>query len=65
MGTYYDYNYGHWDVMDDPDMVAFYHQTQKNNVRKKCQRCNRMVRIKPEYAICNACAEAIERGGEW
>lgn len=60
--SYYDDNYGHWDNMDDPDMVAFYHQTQKNSVRKKCASCGRMVKIRRDYAICNSCADAQERG---
>ena len=63
--SYYDDNYGHWEGMDDPDMVAFYHQTQKASRRKKCQGCGRMVRIRPDYAICNACADRAERGGDY
>lgn len=62
MPTYYDDNYGHWEDMDDPDMVDFYHQTQRRNVRKKCLGCGRMVSIKPEYGYCNSCAEKRERG---
>jgi len=41
--TYYDENFGHWDNMDDPDMVAFYHQVQRESVEKKCQGCGRLV----------------------
>jgi hypothetical protein len=63
MPTYYDDNYGHWDDMDDPDMVAFYHKVQAESVRKRCSCCNRIVKIRPEYAVCNACADAQERGG--
>ena len=65
MPTYYDDNYGFWHGMDDPDKVAFYHEVQRNSVRKKCKRCNRMVKIRRDYAICNACAEKMERGGDW
>jgi len=43
-------------------MVDFYHQCQKTNVSKVCKRCERTVRIQPQYAICNSCADAIERG---
>ncbi len=62
MPTYYDDNYGHWEDMDDPDMQRFYHETQRNNVEKICQGCGRKVKIKPEYAYCNSCADKIERG---
>jgi hypothetical protein len=61
--SYYDDNYGRWDI-DDPDDLEFYHQTQRKSVRKKCQGCGRMVRIKPDYAYCNSCAEKLERGGD-
>jgi hypothetical protein len=62
--TYYDDNYGFYDIRDEED-VAFYHATQKASRRKKCQGCGRMVRIKPDYAICNACADRAERGGDY
>ena len=57
---YYDDNFGVWDNMDDPDMEAFYHQTQRRNVEKECSICGRMVRIKKEYDKCNRCADMIE-----
>lgn len=60
--TYYDDNYGHWHDMDDPDNVAFYKQTQKVSTWKKCQHCRRRVKLRPDYYICNACAEKVERG---
>ena len=60
--AYYDDNFGYWEDMDDPDMVAFYHQTQQSNVEKKCKGCGRMVNIQPQYAYCNGCADKIERG---
>ena len=62
MPSYYDDNFGHWDDMDDPDMVDFYHQVQAENVEKKCDGCGRMVRIRPEYGYCNSCADKRERG---
>ena len=65
MAEYYDDNYGHWDDMDDPDMVEFYHQTQRESVWKNCRRCGRKVKIRPDYAICNSCADAIERGMDY
>jgi hypothetical protein len=58
MGSYYDDNFGHWEDMDDPDMVDFYHQVQRESVLKKCADCGR-----PDYGICGACADRAERGG--
>jgi hypothetical protein len=63
--SYYDDNYGHWEGMDDPDMVQFYRDTQKASKRKKCRGCGRMVKIRPDYAYCNSCAERSERGGDF
>ena len=60
--TYYDDNYGHWDNMDDPDMVEFYHKTQAESVWKKCQNCGKEVHIRRDYCICNSCADRMERG---
>ena len=62
MPSYYDDNFGHWEGMDDPGMVDFYHKVQRESVRKKCKRCGQWVRIRPEYAICNSCADKLERG---
>ena len=62
MSTYYDDNFGHWDDMDDPDMVEFYHRTQRSNVEKVCVDCGRTVFIQPHYECCNACADIRERG---
>jgi hypothetical protein len=63
MGSYYDDNFGHWEDMDDPDMVDFYHQVQRESVLKKCADCGRRVRLRPDYGICGACADRAERGG--
>jgi hypothetical protein len=62
MPSYYDDNFGHWDDMDDPDMQDFYRQVQKESVWKECQKCGRRVKLRPEYGICNTCADAMERG---
>jgi uncharacterized OB-fold protein len=62
MANYYDDNYGEWHDMDDPDMRDFYKHVQKTNVKKKCERCGRVVKIQPHYAYCNSCADMIERG---
>jgi hypothetical protein len=62
MTSYYDDNYGHWDMDDDPDMVEYYHQVQRESVWKECHGCGRRVKIKKEYGYCNSCADKIERG---
>lgn len=62
MPTYYDDNFGHWNDMDDPDMIQFYRQVQETNVEKTCEGCGQKVRIQPHYAYCNSCADKMERG---
>jgi len=60
--NYYDDNYGDWHDMDDPDMIDFFRQVQRESVKKKCTQCGRIVKIRPEYSICNHCADQVERG---
>jgi len=67
MMPYYDDNFGHWDGMDpaDPDYednLRFYEKVQKESIEKKCQGCERTVKLRPEYAYCNSCADKIEKG---
>ena len=64
MPTYYDDNFGHYEI-DGPEDVEFYHQNQRKSRRKKCQGCGRMVKLLPQYGYCNSCADKIERGGEF
>lgn len=61
--TYYDDNFGHWDGMDDPDMRDFYHKVQKESVWKICRQCNRKVKLRPDYDLCNSCADFNEKTG--
>jgi hypothetical protein len=63
--SYYDDNYGHWEDMDDPDTLAFYGRVQRESVRKKCAGCGRSVKLRPDYAYCNSCAERLERGEDF
>lgn len=65
MGTrsYYDDNFGHYDIQDEDD-VEFYHQVQRESVLKKCDRCGRKVKLRPDYGTCNRCMEILERGGD-
>jgi len=62
--SYHDDNYGCYEIRDQDD-VDFYFETQRASRRKKCQGCGRMVKIRPEYAYCNSCADRIERGGDF
>ena len=62
--TYHDDNYGAWEIRDQDD-VDFYFETQRRSVRKKCRGCGRSVKIRPDYAYCNSCADRIERGGDF
>lgn len=66
MSGYYDDNFGWWDDerMEDPDAVEFYMQVQRESVEKECECCGRTVRLRPDYTICNHCAEILERGGD-
>lgn len=34
-------------------------------VWKRCKGCDRRVKLRPDYAYCNACADKIERGGDF
>jgi hypothetical protein len=66
--NYYDDNYGDYECGydDDPEEVAeFYRQTQAASVWKKCKRCGRRVHIRADYAICNSCADQLERGYDY
>jgi hypothetical protein len=58
---FYDDNYGVYDIRDQDD-IDFYFETQRNSVWKTCERCGRRVKIRRDYAICNSCADAIEKG---
>ena len=61
---YVDDNFGVYDIESEED-VEFYHQVQKESRRKKCQGCGRMVKLRPDYAYCNSCANIRERGGDF
>lgn len=61
MATYYDDNYGHYEIESQED-IDFYHQVQRESVWKKCKNCGRRVKIKRDYSICNSCADRIEKG---
>tara|TARA_R100000049_G_C1863291_1_gene25920 strand:- start:135 stop:317 length:183 start_codon:yes stop_codon:yes gene_type:complete len=56
MPGYYDDNYGWYDIEDEED-VHFYKRIQKDSVWKKCSYCNRKVKLRRDYNMCNKCAE--------
>jgi hypothetical protein len=58
---YYDDNFGEWD-MSDEGSVEFYHQVQRASIRKTCKGCGKVVKIMPQYAYCDRCADARESG---
>lgn len=60
MPTYYDDNFGHWEIESEED-VEFYHRVQRRNVRKTCEGCGREVMLQPDYGYCNDCATRREQ----
>ena len=65
MVSYYDSNFGHWDMEDGQDDVDFYHEVQRKSVWKTCGGCRTRVKILPQYAYCDSCATKIENGWDF
>jgi hypothetical protein len=66
--AYYDDNFGMWEDMDGPDAEEnreFYARVQATNKWKICKGCGRRVKIQPQYAYCNSCADRRERGEDF
>jgi phosphopentomutase len=63
MSSYYDDNFGHWDMSggDTEEMISFYREVQKDSVEKICKQCERRVFLRRAYVICNDCADQNER----
>ena len=61
--TYIDDNYGVYSIESHED-VEWYNQVQRESVWKNCAACKKRVKLRPDYGICNSCAEVIERGGD-
>ena len=59
--SYYDDNFGFYDI-DDEDDIQFYNHMQQTNVQKECVGCGQTVLIQPDYDVCNSCADKRERG---
>ena len=62
MISYYDSNYGHWDMEDGQDDIDFYHEVQSRSDWKTCDGCYRRVKLLPQYSICDDCATRLEHG---
>ena len=65
--SYQDDNYGVWDNMDSSnpdyeDQVRFYEHVQSVSVKKECRVCGREVILRPDYDMCNTCADEEEKG---
>ena len=61
MAGYYDDNFGWYDIESQED-IDFYHRVQAESVEKECDACGQTVRLRPDYAICNSCADKLEAG---
>ena len=71
---YSDDNFGDWEIRDLEDVEfyrrlrrqlkrGFWLEVQGESIVKRCEDCGRMVKIRPDYACCNGCAEVREQGG--
>jgi len=60
---YADDNFGVYKIEDEDDL-EFYHWVQSESIWKNCGACNRSVKLRPDYGICNSCAEILEHGGD-
>ena len=61
--TYIDDNFGTYNIESEDD-IEWYRQVQEESVWKICKACTRTVKLRPDYGICNSCAEILERGGD-
>jgi len=61
---YYDDNFGHWDVEGEEDL-EFYKKVQEISIEKECVGCRRIVKIMPQYDVCNSCATQREQGWDF
>ena len=60
MATYYDDNFGHYNIESEED-IEFYHEVQKDSFRTICRQCDGVFMLKRGYNLCNGCADANER----
>jgi hypothetical protein len=61
MPTYYDDNFGHYEI-EGPEDVEFYFSVQARSTEKTCDGCGQRVKLMPQYGYCNACATKREQG---
>ena len=59
---YVDENFGVWHDMEDEDVINFYHRVQKESKSIQCRTCKYVVKLLPQYDLCNSCAELGEKG---
>jgi hypothetical protein len=62
--SYYDDNFGHYDIRDESD-IEFYREVQRRSVVKTCQGCGQKVRLMPQYGYCDSCATKREQGWDF
>lgn len=65
MPIHADDNFGVWDDMEDPDTQEFYKRVQQHSVEKECVGCGRIVKILPQYDVCDSCATKREQGWDF
>jgi len=58
---YHDDNFGVYDMEDEGDL-EFYEMVQRESVWKICRGCEQRVKLRPDYDICNSCADKVEMG---
>jgi len=62
--TYCDDNFGTYEIQSEED-IEFYQANQRRSVKKKCSGCGRVVRLLPQYVLCNSCADKAEKGWDF
>lgn len=64
MSNLNDDNYGNYECEpgDEEETLRFYKEVQQDSVWKKCQGCERRVKLRRDYAYCNSCATKREQG---
>lgn len=65
MSSYYDDNFGHYDMSEGPEAVEFYNDVQRKSVWKVCSICERTVKLLPHYDKCDSCCDRLESGWQY
>lgn len=64
MASYYDDNFGHWEIESEED-IEFYHEVQRDSFRTTCRQCGGVFMLKRGYNLCNGCADRMESGWQY